>query len=72
MEDWDFADERDLQGWRCLHDVPTLRLWSRLALPYGGELQPQVEAAAARAAPKEALQALGSKARKRIWAGLLR
>ena len=46
MEDWDFADERDLQGWRCLHDVPTLRLWSRLALPYGGGLQPQVEAAA--------------------------
>ena len=30
------------------------------ALPHGGGLQPQTEAAAAGAAPKEALQALGA------------
>ena len=46
---------------RCgLHDLPALHLRSRPALPHDGRLQPQAEAAAARAAPKEALQALGA------------
>jgi len=45
---------------RGLHDMPALHLWRRPPLPHDGWLQPQAEAAAARGAPKEALQALGS------------
>ena len=47
-------------GLRRLHDVSALRLWRRPALPHDGGLQPQTEAAPAWAAPKEALQALGT------------
>ena len=46
--------------WSGLYDLPTLHLWRRSALPHEGELQPQAEAASTGAAPKEALQALGT------------
>ena len=48
----------ELEGRRGLHDLPALHLWRRPALPHDGRLQPQAEAAPARAAPKEAMQAL--------------
>ena len=54
------ARSAELERWRGLHDLPALRLRRRPALPHDGWLQPQTEAAAARAAPKEAVQALGS------------
>ena len=50
----------ELERWSGLHNLPALHLWRRSALPHDGGLQPQAEAAAARAAPKEALQALGT------------
>ena len=40
--------------------LPALPLRRRSALPHDAGLQPQAEAAPARAAPKEALQALGA------------
>ena len=49
-----------MEGRRGLYDLPALRLWRRSALPHDGGLQPQAEAAPARAAPKEAMQALGT------------
>ena len=54
------ARPAELERRRGLHDLPALRLWRRPALPHHGRLQPQAEAAAARAAPKEAVQALGT------------
>ena len=54
------ARAAELERRRGLHDLPTLRLRSRPALPHDGRLQPQAEAAAARAAPKEAMQALST------------
>ena len=54
------ARPAELEGRRGLHDLPTLHQWGRPALPHDGGLQPQAEAAAARSAPKEALQALGT------------
>ena len=39
------------------------------ALPHDGGLQPQAEAAAARPAPKEALQALGADVAEGSWLG---
>ena len=48
----------ELEGRGGLHDLPALRLRRRWALPHDGGVQPQAEAAAARTAPEEALQAL--------------
>ena len=62
------ARTAELERRRGLHDLSALRLRRRPALPHDGWLQPQAEAAAARAAPKEAVQALGThlaKGRKR-------
>jgi hypothetical protein len=50
----------ELERRRGLHDLPALHLWSRPALPHDCGLQPQAEAAPTGAAPKEALQALGT------------
>ena len=50
-------------------NLPALRLRRRSALPHDGGLQPQAEAAAARAAPKDALQALGTHLAKGSWLG---
>ena len=50
----------ELERRHGLYDLPALHLWRRPALPHDGGLQPQAEAAAARAAPKEVLQALGT------------
>ena len=49
-----------MEGRRGLYDLPALRLWRRSALPHDGGLQPQAEAAPTGAAPKEAMQALGT------------
>ena len=54
------ARPAELERRRGLHDLPTLHLWRRPALPHDGGLQPQAEATAAGRAPKEALQALGA------------
>ena len=49
-----------MEGRRGLYDLTALRLWRRSARPHDGGLQPQAEADAARAEPKEAMQALGT------------
>ena len=54
------ARPAELERRRGLHDLPTLHLWRRPALPHDGGLQPQAEAAPAGTAPKEAVQALGA------------
>ena len=63
MEEWGYFNERDLQNWkrgRGLHELPALHLWRRPALPHDGGLQPQAEAVAARTAPEEEVQAMGT------------
>ena len=49
-----------LERWLCLHDMPTLPLWRRRALPHAARLQHPPASTAAGRPPQEKMQAVGT------------